>query len=172
MQPNYHAVYLDLLTQIGQKTLWAEVLRETYISIVKMLNAESTTTSSHERTFLKNLGSWLGMLTLARNKPIRHRNIAFTDLLLEALDTQRLISVLPFTCKVLEKAADSLIFQPPNPWLMNIMRLLVEFYHFAELKLNLKFEIEVLVQEARSRLQGYRTCSSFPRSCDSRRRAY
>lgn len=144
MQPNYHGVYLDLLTKLGEKSLWTEVLRETYVSIVKMLNSESTSTSSHERTYLKSLGSWLGLLTLARNKPVRHRNIAFVDLLLEAFETQRLVSVLPFTCKVLEKASESVIFQPPNPWLMNILKLLVEFYRFAELKLNLKFEIEVL----------------------------
>jgi CCR4-NOT transcription complex subunit 1 len=100
--------------------------------------------SSTERTHLKNLGGWLGSLTLARDKPIKHRNIAFKQLLMEAFDTQRLVVVIPFVCKVLSQGAHSTIFKPPNPWLMDIIHLLIELYHHAELKLNLKFEIEVL----------------------------
>jgi CCR4-NOT transcription complex subunit 1 len=52
--------------------------------------------------------------------------------------------VLPFTCKVLEQVTKSTAFKPPNPWLMAILRLLKELYDNVALKLNLKFEIEVL----------------------------
>lgn len=144
MQPNYHQLYLDLVRLFENKSLWSEVLRETYVSVIRMLNAEATLQSSTERAHLKNLGGWLGSLTLARDKPIKHRNIAFKELLLEAFDTQRLIVVIPFVCKVLLQGASSTIFKPPNPWLMDIIHLLIELYQHAELKLNLKFEIEVL----------------------------
>ncbi|KAK4229467.1 CCR4-Not complex component, Not1-domain-containing protein [Podospora fimiseda] len=144
MQPNYHSVYLRLVKQFEDKTLWAEVLRETYISVQRMLNSEVTMQSSTERTHLKNLGGWLGLLTLARDIPIKQKNIAFKQLLMEAHDTKRLIVVIPFVCKVLHQGARSKVFRPPNPWLMDIIHLLIELYHNAELKLNLKFEIEVL----------------------------
>lgn len=144
MQANYHEVYLQLVKQFEDKALWAEVLRETYISVQRMLNSEMTIQNSTERTHLKNLAGWLGLLTLARDKPIRHRNIAFKDLLTEAYDTKRLMVVIPFVCKVLAQGAKSNVFRPPNPWLMDIIHLLIELYHNAELKLNLKFEIEVL----------------------------
>ncbi|KAL2127631.1 hypothetical protein VTI74DRAFT_10380 [Chaetomium olivicolor] len=144
MQPNYHHVYLDLVKQFEDKALWAEVLRETYISVSRMLNSELTMQNSTERTHLKNLGGWLGLLTLARDKPIKQKNIAFKQLLIEAHDTKRLIVVIPFVCKVLIQGATSNVFRPPNPWLMDIIHLLIELYHNAELKLNLKFEIEVL----------------------------
>ncbi|KAK4044243.1 CCR4-Not complex component, Not1-domain-containing protein [Parachaetomium inaequale] len=144
MQPNYHHVYLELVKQFEDKALWAEVQRETYISVSRMLNSELTMQNSTERTHLKNLGGWLGLLTLARDKPIKHRNIAFKQLLIEAHDTKRLIVVIPFVCKVLLQGASSNVFRPPNPWLMDIIHLLIELYHNAELKLNLKFEIEVL----------------------------
>lgn len=144
MQANYHEVYLQLVKQFEDKSLWAEVLRETYISVQKMLNSEVTMQNSTERAHLKNLAGWLGLLTLARDKPIRHRNIAFKDLLTEAYDTKRLMVVIPFVCKVLAQGAKSNVFRPPNPWLMDIIHLLIELYHNAELKLNLKFEIEVL----------------------------
>ena len=144
MQPNYHHVYLELVKQFEDRALWAEVQRETYISVSRMLNSELTMQNSTERTHLKNLGGWLGLLTLARDKPIKHKNIAFKQLLIEAHDTKRLIVVIPFVCKVLIQGVSSNVFRPPNPWLMDIIHLLIELYHNAELKLNLKFEIEVL----------------------------
>ncbi|OAA79344.1 CCR4-Not complex component, Not1 [Akanthomyces lecanii RCEF 1005] len=144
LQPNYHHVYLDLVKFFEDPSLWSEVLRETYISVARMLNSEATMQNSTERTHLKNLGGWLGLLTLARDRPIKHKNIAFKQLLIEAHDTKRLIVVIPFVCKVLLQGATSVVFRPPNPWLMDIIYLLIELYHHAELKLNLKFEIEVL----------------------------
>lgn len=144
MQPNYHHVYLQLVKMFQDNNLWSQVLRETYISTARMLNAEATMQNSTERTHLKNLGGWLGLLTLARDRPIKHKNIAFKQLLMEAHDTKRLIVVIPFVCKVLMQGANSAVFRPPNPWLMDIIHLLIELYHHAELKLNLKFEIEVL----------------------------
>lgn len=35
-------------------------------------------------------------------------------------------------------------FKPPNPWTMSLMNLLAELHQEVDLKLNLKFEIEVL----------------------------
>ncbi|KAL4915304.1 CCR4-Not complex component, Not1-domain-containing protein [Aspergillus aurantiobrunneus] len=147
LQPNFQELYLDLLNRIDDRMLWAEVLRETYASTSKLLNSEATLGSSTERSHLKNLGSWLGSLTIAKDKPIKHKNIYFKGLLLEGYDSQRLTIVIPFTCKVLVQATRSTVFKPPNPWLMDIIALLMELYHFAELKLNLKFEIEVLCKD-------------------------
>ena len=45
---------------------------------------------------------------------------------------------------MLESCAESRVFKPPNPWLMGIMRVLAELHAIPDLKLNLKFEIEVL----------------------------
>ena len=146
-QLNFQSLYLQLLENFDKKILWQEVLRETFVSCAKMLNAESTLNSAPERTNLKNLASWLGSLTLARNQPILHRNISFKDLLVEGHETQRLIVAIPFTCKTLNHAAKSKVFKPPNPWLMELLGLLSELYHCFELKLNLKFEIEVLCKD-------------------------
>lgn len=144
MQPNLHQMYLDLVKLFEDNALWAEIQRATFICVSQMLNSESTIHNSTERAHLKNLGGWLGMLTLARDKPIRHQNIAFKQLLIEAHDTKRLIVVIPFVCRVLDQGKSSTVFRPPNPWLMDIIHLLIELYHNAELKLNQKFEIEVL----------------------------
>ncbi|PYI34070.1 Ccr4-Not transcription complex subunit [Aspergillus indologenus CBS 114.80] len=147
LQPNFQQLYLDLLDRIDDRLLWAEVLRETYVSVSRLLNSEATMNSSTDRGHLKNLGAWLGSLTIAKDKPIKHKNVYFKGLLLEGFDSQRLTIAIPFTCKVLVQATKSTVFNPPNPWLMDILALLMELYHFAELKLNLKFEIEVLCKD-------------------------
>ena len=147
LEPNLQQLYLDMLKLLGNKTLWNEVLRETYVSVQRILNAESTMNSPAERKNLKSLANWLGSLTIARDKPIKHNNISFKDLLIEGNETDRLLIVIPFTCNVLIQASKSTIFKPPNPWTMDILRALLELYIHFELKLNQKFEIEVLFKE-------------------------
>lgn len=147
LEPNNQPLYMAILELLGNKALWNEVLRETYISTQKLLNAESTLQSTTDRKFLKNLSVWLGSLTLARDKPIKHKNIAFLDLLVEGFSTQKLILVIPFTCNVIAQGARSRIFKPPNPWVVEIIAALMELYREADIKLNQKFEIEVLLKE-------------------------
>lgn len=147
VEPNYQSLYMDILDHLGSKPLWNEVLRETYVSVQKLLNAESTMQSASERKNLKNLSTWLGSLTLARDKPIKHRNIAFLELLIEGFETQRLNLIIPFTCNVLVQGIKSVVFKPPNPWVVEIMAALLELYFHFDIKLNLKFEIEVLIKE-------------------------
>jgi CCR4-NOT transcription complex subunit 1 len=144
IEPNYHSMYIGCVDSLQIPPLHSIILYETFAELKKMLASENILNSSKERTLLKNLGSWLGLITVAKNSPIKHRNLAFKSLLLQGYDTKRLLVVIPFVCKVLEQCHGSKVFRPPNPWLMAIMKLLSELYNFAELKLNLKFEIEVL----------------------------
>ncbi|KAF9965878.1 hypothetical protein BGZ70_003892 [Mortierella alpina] len=144
IEPNYHVLYLQFLDGLQSPLLYRHVLHETYLNIKILINSEKTVHSSSDRTLLKNLGSWLGGMTLARNRPIKHKNLAFKELLIEGYDSNKLIVAIPFVCKVLEQCNKSTVFTPPNPWLIAIMQLLVELYQFADLKLHLKFEIEVL----------------------------
>ncbi|CAG8737472.1 1769_t:CDS:2, partial [Acaulospora colombiana] len=66
------------------------------------------------------------------------------ELLIEGYDNNRLLVAIPFVCKVLEQANRSKVFKPPNPWLMAILKLLVELHRLEDLKLQLKFEVEGL----------------------------
>ncbi|KAJ1828009.1 CCR4-NOT core subunit cdc39, partial [Coemansia sp. RSA 2599] len=143
-EPNYHSLYLQFVEALDRPLLLKFILRETLVSISRLLNAESTISSSSDRGYLKNLGAWLGGITLARDQPILRENVSFKDLLCEGFAANRLLVAIPFVCKVVEQAARSSVFHPPNPWLMSIMRVLSELYATANLKLNLTFEIEVL----------------------------
>ena len=76
-EPNYHGLYILVLDSVNSRLLNQHVLCETYANISILLNSEKTVSNSSERSLLKNLGSWLGRMTLAKNKPILHKHIAF-----------------------------------------------------------------------------------------------
>ncbi|CAL1703968.1 unnamed protein product [Somion occarium] len=143
-EPNNHQLYIRFLDALDGKALFKFVLHETLVKSAVLLNSEKTVQLGSERTILKNVASWLGSITLARDQPIKHRNLSFKDLLIEGYDNNRLVVAIAFVCKTLEPASRSKVFRPPNPWLMAVISLLAELYHYAELKLNPKFEIEIL----------------------------
>ncbi|CCM03832.1 uncharacterized protein FIBRA_05981 [Fibroporia radiculosa] len=143
-EPNNHQLYLRFLDALDTQSLFRLVMQETFVKSTALLNAEATMKSTSERTILKNIASWLGNITLARDRPIKHKNLSFKDLLIEGYESGRLAVAIPFVCKTLEPCAKSKVFRPPNPWLMAVISLLAELYHFAEMKAILKFEIELL----------------------------
>ncbi|KAJ2132989.1 CCR4-NOT core subunit cdc39, partial [Coemansia sp. RSA 678] len=143
-EPNYHSLYLQFVEALNRPDLLKCILRETLVSISRLLNAESTVNSSSDRNNLKNLGAWLGGMTLARDQPILRESVSFKDLLCEGYNSNRLNLAIPFVCKVLEQTTRSTVFHPPSPWLMSIMGVLAELYATANLKLILTFEVEVL----------------------------
>lgn len=122
------------------------ILNETYRNIKVLLRSDKNDQKFCDRALLKNLGSWLGLITLSKNKPILHKDIDLKSLIIEAFQKGQaeLLFVVPFVAKVLEPAGKSKIFQPPNPWLYSMLSVLVELHNEPDLKLNHKFEIEVL----------------------------
>lgn len=143
---NFHALYSNFLDVLKIREVNKMVTKETYRNIKVLLRSDKGIANFSDRSLLKNLGHWLGMLTLARNEPILHVDIDLKALVLEAYHKgqQELLYVVPFVAKVLESCAKSLAYKPPNPWTMALMNVLAELHQEPDLKLNLKFEIEVL----------------------------
>lgn len=143
---NFHALYSNFLDVLKIRDINKMVTKETYRNIKVLLRSDKGIANFSDRSLLKNLGHWLGMLTLSRNQPILHIDIDLKALVLEAYHKgqQELLYVVPFVAKVLESCAKSVVFKPPNPWTMALMNVLAELHQEPDLKLNLKFEIEVL----------------------------
>lgn len=143
---NFHALYSNFLDCLKIPAINHLVTKETFRNIKVLLRSDKGIANFSDRSLLKNLGHWLGMLTLGRNKPILQIDIDIKSLLVEAYvkGQQELLYVVPFVAKVLESCAKSRVFKPPNPWTMGIMNVLAELHQEQDLKLNLKFEIEVL----------------------------
>lgn len=143
---NFHGLYSNFLDTLGINEILKLVTRETFRNIRVLLRSDKAIANFSDRSLLKNLGHWLGMLTLARNKPILQIDLDMKSLLVEAYHKgqQELLYVVPFVAKVLESCAKSKVFKPPNPWTIALMNVLAELHSEADLKLTLKFEIEVL----------------------------
>ena len=125
IEPNFHDLYLKFLDKVNSKALNKEIVQATYENCKVLLGYELIKSSSEERSLLKNLGSWLGKLTIGRNQVLRAREIDPKSLIMEAYEKGLMIAVIPFTSKVLEPCQSSLAYQPPNPWTMGILGLLV-----------------------------------------------
>ena len=142
-EPNNHELYGTFISAFDNSDFTDIVLGVTLSEVERMLS--SSKDSSNDRTHLKNMGSWIGRLTLANDKPLRRDQVALKFLLVEGFDFNTLALVIPFVCKILDQAQYSVILRPPNPWILGVIKVLVELYSCADLKLNLKFEIEVLL---------------------------
>ncbi len=154
-QPNFHAAYLAFLEQLGDygKGLIEAILSSVYLNVGNLLRSPKITTSTSERSLLKNLGSWLGQITLARNKPILQITLDCKELLYQGYETGMLIAVTPFVAKILEGAKSSVVFRPPNPWLMGLLSVFRALYGVDDLKMNIKFEVEVLCKNLGVKLE-------------------
>merc|ERR1719309_1180559 len=150
IEPNFHTLYSSFLEVMKSETLYDKVVKETYKNIAILLRADKSMANFSDRSLLKNLGHWLGLMLLARNKPILMVDLDMKHLIIEAYHggqqekQQELLYVVPFVAKVLESAAKSKVFKPQCPWTSGLMNLLAELHAEPDLKLNLKFEIEVL----------------------------
>lgn len=106
---NFHALYSNFLDVLKVPELTRLVVRETFRNIKVLLHSDKGIANFSDRSLLKNLGHFLGMLTLARNKPILQNDMDLKALLAEAYHKgqQELLYVVPFIAKVLEACAKS-----------------------------------------------------------------
>eukprot|EP00602_Paraphysomonas_sp_CaronLab_P009030 CAMPEP_0185024952 /NCGR_PEP_ID=MMETSP1103-20130426/8098_1 /TAXON_ID=36769 /ORGANISM="Paraphysomonas bandaiensis, Strain Caron Lab Isolate" /LENGTH=2202 /DNA_ID=CAMNT_0027558051 /DNA_START=281 /DNA_END=6889 /DNA_ORIENTATION=- len=146
-QPNLHDTYLAVIDLLDSPALVKAVLNSSYHNITKLLQSSKITTSSSERSLLRNLGIWLGQLTLARNKPLLQKRCDLKELLLWGYENGRLIAVCSFVAKIVEGCNESKIFHPPNPWLMAVLGVMRELFEIEGLKMNIKFEVQVLCKK-------------------------
>ncbi|CAE7894357.1 Cnot1, partial [Symbiodinium sp. KB8] len=128
-QPNYHVAYRTWLDRLDIPELETAITREVLIRVRVLLGSSTIRSSSDERLQLKNLGSWLGLSTLANNVPLLQRYLDLKEVIFDAYERGRLIAAVPFVAKILEHAKDSKVFQPPNPWTMGMLNALREIYN-------------------------------------------
>lgn len=70
------------------------ILKSVFHNVGKLLRSQKIITSTSERSLLKNLGSWLGKITLGRDKPVLQRELDMKELLFQVL-----VSVEGFSLK-------------------------------------------------------------------------
>ncbi|GKU88455.1 hypothetical protein SLEP1_g2721 [Rubroshorea leprosula] len=92
-----HEQFLD---KVNSKAVNNEIVQATYENYKVLLGSGLIKSSSEEWSLLKNLGSWLGKLTISRNQVLRAREIDPKSLIKKAYENGWMIAVIPFTCKL------------------------------------------------------------------------
>lgn len=146
-EQNLHEVFISFIENLRFPKLFDLAIQITYACVSACLSRilEYKELSAY-RTLLKNIGSWLGRITLGRNVPIMSRNLDVKQVLFHAYENGAMIAALPFVCKAMEYIKHSKIFKPPNPWTTAILSFLVEIHALPNLKTSLVFEVEVLLK--------------------------
>ncbi|VDK67886.1 unnamed protein product [Litomosoides sigmodontis] len=151
IEQNFQPLYNLFLLAIENRKLEEFVKLETFRNIKILLRSDKrqAATNFGDRQLLKNLGLWLGAITVARDHPIVTSDLDMKSLLMEAYykGQQELLFVVPFIAKILVSCSKSQIFGPNCAWIKAIFKILAELHNQPDLKLNLKFEIEVLCKE-------------------------
>jgi CCR4-NOT transcription complex subunit 1 len=146
-ETKFHDVYLRFLEALGYPKLMEIVVSVTYDCInILLCYCDSAKESLSYRKLLKNLGSWLGFITLAQNKPLMSKCLDLKNLILDACEHDRLSVILPLCCKILEAVRLSKNFRPPNPWCVALLSLLTEIHEIPGLPTSFLFELELLFQ--------------------------
>ena len=87
-EPNFHDLYLQLLQMLDRKRVWDLLTTITYKYIRILLESERVKTVAGERSLLRNLGSWLGRLTIQRNKMVLFRQLDLKSILYQVTCSQ------------------------------------------------------------------------------------
>lgn len=143
-EANLHSLYVNIVNRLNKREMFPIMIKDTYNCIYFVLASERV---ASEKPILRNLGSWLGHLTLARSKPIIMVDFDIKKLLVESLENNKLEFVLPMVCKILLASQQSNVFTVNNAWLRGILALLNEIAERSELKMATKAEITVLFTE-------------------------
>lgn len=155
VENNNHAIYNDLITYIDSKELTNLLIKDTIIFIKKFLSSENLAKETKEKNILKHLGSWLGIMTLQKNRPILAKDLDLKELIFEAYENGKLGPIITFLCKILEQSIKTKVFHPKNPWINALLSLLAELYYKPNLKNNIKFEIDNIFKKLDADLQNF-----------------
>ncbi|GET88316.1 hypothetical protein, conserved [Leishmania tarentolae] len=153
LEPNYHSMYIELIAKLHSKDMERALRKATIGAVHRLLSSQKIGTDSSERILLRNLGSWLGSITLEKNIPILQQDLHFKSLLCQGIREGKLVPVVSFITRVLTSCAKSRFFCPPNPWTMAQLALLMEMYTLPHLRVTLRFELELLLKSLDQSMQ-------------------
>ncbi|PWA73535.1 CCR4-NOT transcription complex subunit 1 [Artemisia annua] len=105
MEPNFHMLYIDFVEKINSKHLNKELVEASY---------QNCKSSDKERKLLKNLGGWIGKITIGKNQVLRAKHIDPKSLIMETYRKGLMIGVIPFTSKAMNSDATLMPMVTPD----------------------------------------------------------
>ena len=147
----YHTTYLSLIHSIHNKT-FDELIYQKSLVMCRALISSSTlnsSTSQNERTNLKNLGSWMGLLTYGQNKPLPINDLDLKSILLYAYQSGKLLGVLPFISEILKyfkkQSSLAMVFNPlKQPYLLTLLSIIKQICTISNLKTSVVCNLDII----------------------------
>lgn len=113
LEINFHTLYDSFLQLVNNENLDSYVRFETFRNVDVLLKNDQRLmlTNLDERHLLKNLGNWLGLITIARNRPILSKELDLKLMLFEAFykGTAEMIYIVPFVVKIISASSKSTV---------------------------------------------------------------
>jgi CCR4-NOT transcription complex subunit 1 len=124
-QPNSFEIYVNMLGKVPR--LERPVTKLTYKILQKWFRLTGKSVNDNKLKQFKNLGYWLGRLTIARNEPVLINRLNLKEILINSYQKVRLLPNVEVIVKILEARKDSQkVFCLRNPWLFPIICVLRE----------------------------------------------
>lgn len=98
------------------------------------------------KQYLGNLGSFIGQLTVAGNRPLYAKELDLKQLLVEGFQSSRMKLIVTFACRILKECSKSTIFKFQNPWVKAILEVLKEIYDWAAMNHQIADPTEVIME--------------------------
>lgn len=131
MENNFHTLYNSLLVELKNPTLDAYVKKETFRNIKILLRGDKRQAASNfgDRQILKNLGQWLGLITIGHDKQIISKELNLKRLLLDSFyrGQDELQYIVPFAARCLSAASKSMVFKVLKHFILALI-VLFKFY--------------------------------------------
>ncbi|CAD8059603.1 unnamed protein product [Paramecium sonneborni] len=105
-----------LLAALNKSKYFSEVAKEVSIGLTRLLSINKATPSADDRSTIKNMGSFLGQITVSRDKPFLFKYFDYKTLL-----KQNQWTIYPL-CKILEQVKSSQIFTKNNKWINKMLQ--------------------------------------------------
>jgi CCR4-NOT transcription complex subunit 1 len=113
VEQNFQQLYNSLLMLINNPTLDDYIRKEAYRNISILLRSDKRQAASNfgDRQLLKNLGHWLGIITVGRELPILAKDLDLKFMLIEAFykGQLELLYIIPFVVKCLTASSKSTV---------------------------------------------------------------
>lgn len=139
-EPNYMDSYIQLFKHLGTSQY------ELLIRHALILVSKSFTSTNSEKNHYKNLGQWVGKLTLAQNRPLLWNELNLTDIIDLSTKNGLLKQSVTFICQLLKQVCNTML-RPKNPWTMNVISLLMGSLNSDNSTNHTKFELELLFKK-------------------------
>ena len=142
---NHHQLFLKLLNAVDNKQLFANVLTNLYTLIKSTLetNKLNQNPSDGVKKTMRNLGTFLGILTIAENRPILAKDLDLKEIIVDAYSNGTVTLAILLICPLLRQISNSKIFKPKNPWVYAIFCLILELRGTPLILSNLSLHYEI-----------------------------